>query len=147
MVYLRRLVDGIAPADRGIVGGGTAAAVDGQTMKKSAREAPFPVVLLDKGMRARVQDGQASVAADKQHILNAIIAERSENLEPNPTIWFSSFGDFSLNIEVIYYINKDGHWAYSPGEVNLEILKRFNAAGLDFAFPTQTLLTPDVAPR
>ena len=80
-------------------------------------------------------------------ILNAIIAERSENLEPNPTIWFSSFGDFSLNIEVIYYINKDGHWAYSPGEVNLEILKRFNAAGLDFAFPTQTLLTPYVAPR
>lgn len=80
-------------------------------------------------------------------ILNAIIAERSDNLEPNPTIWFSSFGDFSLNIEVIYYINKNGHWAYSPGEVNLEILKRFNAAGLDFAFPTQTLLTPDVASR
>jgi MscS family membrane protein len=80
-------------------------------------------------------------------ILKAIIAERSETLDPDPTIWFSSFGDFSLNIDVIYYINKDGHWAYSPGEVNLEILKRFNAAGLDFAFPTQTLLTPDVAKR
>jgi MscS family membrane protein len=46
---------------------------------------------------------------------------------------------------VVYFINKDGHWAHSPSEVNLEILKRFNAAGLDFAFPTQTLLTPDVA--
>jgi MscS family membrane protein len=80
-------------------------------------------------------------------ILKAIIAERSETLDPDPTIWFSSFGDFSLNIDVIYFINKNGHWAYSPGEVNLEILKRFNAAGLNFAFPTQTLLTPDVAKR
>ena len=35
--------------------------------------------------------------------------------------------------------------AHSQGEVNMGILKRFNAAGLDFAFPTQTLLTPDVA--
>jgi len=48
-------------------------------------------------------------------------------------------------VKLVYYIKKEGHWAYSPGEVNLEILKRFNAAGLDFAFPTQTLLTPDVA--
>jgi len=78
-------------------------------------------------------------------ILKAIIAERAETLEQEPTIWFDSFGDFSLNVKLVYYIKKEGHWAYSPGEVNLEILKRFNAAGLDFAFPTQTLLTPDVA--
>ena len=78
-------------------------------------------------------------------ILKAIIAERAETLEQEPTVWFDSFGDFSLNVKLVYYIKKEGHWAYSPGEVNLEILKRFNAAGLDFAFPTQTLLTPDVA--
>ena len=78
-------------------------------------------------------------------ILKDIIADRADTLEQDPTIWFDSFGDFSLNINLIYYIKKEGHWAYSPGEVNLEILKRFNAAGLDFAFPTQTLLTPDVA--
>ena len=78
-------------------------------------------------------------------ILKDIIADRADTLEQDPTIWFDSFGDFSLNIKLIYYIKKEGHWAYSPGEVNLEILKRFNAAGLDFAFPTQTLLTPDVA--
>ena len=78
-------------------------------------------------------------------IFKAIIAERAETLEQEPTVWFDSFGDFSLNVKLVYYIKKEGHWAYSPGEVNLEILKRFNAAGLDFAFPTQTLLTPDVA--
>lgn len=80
-------------------------------------------------------------------ILKAIITERSDALEQEPTIWFDSFGDFSLNVKMVYYIKKEGHWAYSPNEVNLEILKRFNAAGLDFAFPTQTLLTPDVAAR
>ena len=66
-------------------------------------------------------------------------------LEPDPTIWFESFGDFSLNIKMLYYVKKEGHWANDPSAVNLEALKRFNAAGLDFAFPTQTLLTPDVA--
>ncbi|MBK12437.1 MAG: mechanosensitive ion channel protein MscL, partial [Crocinitomicaceae bacterium] len=80
-------------------------------------------------------------------ILKDIITERSDALEQEPTIWFDSFGDFSLNVKMVYYIKKEGHWAYSPNEVNLEILKRFNAAGLDFAFPTQTLLTPDVAAR
>ncbi len=80
-------------------------------------------------------------------ILKAIISERSDALEQEPTIWFDSFGDFSLNVKMVYYIKKEGHWAFSPNEVNLEILKRFNAAGLDFAFPTQTLLTPDVSAR
>ena len=46
---------------------------------------------------------------------------------------------------MLYYVKKEGHWANDPSAVNLEALKRFNAAGLDFAFPTQTLLTPDVA--
>jgi len=78
-------------------------------------------------------------------ILRAIIEERPEVLEQDPVIWFDSFGDFSLNVKMIYYVKKEGHWAHTPSEVNLEILKRFNAAGLDFAFPTQTLLTPDVA--
>ena len=63
-------------------------------------------------------------------------AGRTEN---EYTVWFSGFGDFSLNVSAIYYIRKGEHWAHVPNEVNLEILRRFNAAGLDFAFPTQTL--------
>ena len=78
-------------------------------------------------------------------ILRQILAERSATIEPDPTIWFESFGDFSLNIKMVYYINKEGHVAHDPGAIHLEILKRFNAKGLDFAFPTQTLLTPDVS--
>ena len=79
------------------------------------------------------------------NILKEIVNGMSDTLEPDPTIWFESFGDFSLNIKMVYFIKKEGHVALSQGEVNMEILKRFNAAGLDFAFPTQTLLTPDVS--
>ena len=41
-------------------------------------------------------------------ILKAIIAERAETLEHDPTIWFDSFGDFSLNVKLVYYIKKGG---------------------------------------
>ena len=72
-------------------------------------------------------------------ILTEIVLEagRTEN---EYTVWFSGFGDFSLNVSVIYFIRKGEHWAHVPNEINLEILRRFNAAGLDFAFPTQTLI-------
>lgn len=72
-------------------------------------------------------------------ILTDIVSEagRTEN---EYTVWFSGFGDFSLNVSLIYFIRKGEHWANVPSEINLEILRRFNAAGLDFAFPTQTLI-------
>ena len=60
------LVDGVAAADTGFVGAEAAASI------KSVREAAFPAALVDKGMRARVQDGKASVEADWRHILNSI---------------------------------------------------------------------------
>jgi len=58
---------------------------------------------------------------------------------------FDSFGDFSLNILVIYWIKKsDGSVGSSIFEVtdaiNMEILKRFNAQKLNFAFPTQSII-------
>ncbi len=68
------------------------------------------------------------------------IVVRNPNTEEDHTIWFSGFGDFSLNLTAIYHIRKGGHWAHVPGEVNLAILNKFNEAGLDFAFPTQTLI-------
>jgi len=60
---------------------------------------------------------------------------------------FESFGDFSLNITYIYYIKKrEDIWA-AINYTNTEILSRFNEAGLDFAFPTQTILTQQIKPN
>ena len=41
----------------------------------------------------------------------------------------------------IYYIKKEKDIFTIPTEMNLEILKQFNANGLEFAFPTQTIHT------
>ncbi len=73
-------------------------------------------------------------------LLNKIISDRTDT-EDEFTVWFHSFGDFSLNVNCTYYINKSGHWANTQGGVNMEILKKFNEAKLDFAFPTQTIVT------
>jgi len=73
-------------------------------------------------------------------ILKEIVGNHSDT-ENDFTVWFSSFGDFSLNVSCTYYINKTGHWANTPSEINMQILENFNAEKLDFAFPTQTIIT------
>ena len=54
---------------------------------------------------------------------------------------FSGFGDFSLDIEVVYYVLDTDYNRYMELQqaINLGILHRFSAEGIEFAFPTQTL--------
>lgn len=58
-----------------------------------------------------------------------------------PRIFFSEFASCSLNICVYYWYNSTDYWSYMAyGEwFNLELLKRFNAEGIEMAYPTQTL--------
>ena len=69
------------------------------------------------------------------------IASDNGQLEEKTVISFDAFGDFAMNILFIYYIRKEADIMETQSEVNLEILRRFNAVGLEFAFPTQTLYT------
>ncbi len=52
---------------------------------------------------------------------------------------FSEFADSALIITFIYYIEKKGNVAETNTSVNMEILSSYNNAGLNFAFPTQTI--------
>ena len=47
----------------------------------------------------------------------------------------------SLNIIVIYWYHPPEYWDYLEHAqwINMQIMERFNAEGIDFAFPTQTL--------
>lgn len=67
------------------------------------------------------------------------IADSEEHIKSGATVFFSGFGDFAMNIKFIYYIKKSGNIAETQNSVNMAILKQFNQAGLEFAFPTQTL--------
>ncbi|MFC2162352.1 mechanosensitive ion channel family protein [Candidatus Altiarchaeota archaeon] len=55
---------------------------------------------------------------------------------------FKKFGDFSLEFEVIYFIDSNDYLAYMNAQqsMNLELMKRFAKEGIEFAFPTQTIL-------
>ncbi|MCG2710978.1 MAG: mechanosensitive ion channel family protein [Candidatus Omnitrophica bacterium] len=54
---------------------------------------------------------------------------------------FSSYGDFSLVIEIVYYVLSPDYNKYMDiqQEINLEIMKKFEAEKIEFAYPTQTL--------
>ncbi len=72
------------------------------------------------------------------------IDKKSKYTKDDCVAVFESFGDFSLNITFIYYIAKgEDIWA-AIHDTNTEILTRFNEAGLEFAFPTQTILTQEI---
>ena len=49
------------------------------------------------------------------------IIDDHPHTEEDLTVWFSGFGDFSLNVNCIYYINKQGHWANTPSEINMSM--------------------------
>jgi MscS family membrane protein len=71
------------------------------------------------------------------------INENNTHTEQDCVVSFNAFGDFAMNVMFIYYIVKGEDIAGTQSEVNLEILRQFNDAGLDFAFPTQTLYNID----
>lgn len=74
-------------------------------------------------------------------ILKAI-PERVENVSSNPsdtTAVFTNYTDSALVIMYIYFIEKQGDILGVTSNMNMEILSSFNKAGLEFAFPTQTV--------
>ncbi|MBK8164785.1 MAG: mechanosensitive ion channel family protein [bacterium] len=54
---------------------------------------------------------------------------------------FKSFGASSLDFEVVYFILSPDYPAFMDAQqaINLEIFRRFEAEGIGFAYPTQTL--------
>ncbi len=55
---------------------------------------------------------------------------------------FKEFGDFSLNYEIVYYMLVPTYIDYVDAQqaINLELYRRFEKEGIEFAYPTQTIL-------
>ena len=62
------------------------------------------------------------------------------NEEMQPRIYFTDFKDWALNISIILWFQSTDYFQVQQwkNDINLEILRRFNDEGLDFAFPTST---------
>lgn len=101
---------------------------------------PSRKVVQTLGLTYDMDDSKVERAIE---ILTDIHAENIETTEDN-VISFSSFGDFSLNILFIYYIKKESDIMQTQSIINMQILKRFAAEGLDFAFPSQTIYSKKI---
>ncbi len=71
------------------------------------------------------------------------ILKDHEGMNPDmpPRVVFNDLNSASLNIFAIYWYHPADWWAYNAlnERVCFELLRRFNEAGIEFAFPTQTL--------
>jgi MscS family membrane protein len=58
-----------------------------------------------------------------------------------PRVYFNELNADSLNIIAFYWYHPAEYWNYLEHAtwVNMQIMQRFNAESIDFAFPTQTL--------
>lgn len=54
---------------------------------------------------------------------------------------FASYGDFSLNFEIVYYVMSSDYSKYMDiqQEINLAIKEEFEKRGIEFAYPTQSI--------
>jgi len=62
---------------------------------------------------------------------------------------FASYGDFSLNFETVYYVLSADYALYMDiqQDINLALFRAFADRGIEFAYPTQTLLVEKLIPN
>jgi len=73
-------------------------------------------------------------------ILKGIPQVNADPANP-PRVYFNEFNDWSLNIYMSYWVKPAEWWFFNQinQQVNLEMMKRFESEGIEFAFPTQTM--------
>ncbi|MBW2603747.1 MAG: mechanosensitive ion channel family protein [Deltaproteobacteria bacterium] len=71
------------------------------------------------------------------------ILENHEGMKEDfpPRVFFNGFNDWSLNIMVVVWYHPPNYWDYQEWlqKVCLEIMRRFEAEDIDFAFPSRTI--------
>jgi len=76
-------------------------------------------------------------------IIRQMLDARSDHFPDDmpARVYFSEFGASSLNIVVYYWYTPPDWWDYLAfnHDFNVELLRRFNEEGIEFAFPTQTV--------
>ena len=109
-------------------------------MVENVTAEPTRKVVLNLGLTYDMTEEQMQKAID----LLKEIAAKNNDVEEKISVGFNAFGDFSLGILFIYYIKKDSDILETQTAMNLEILKQFNANGLEMAFPTRTIYTKQI---
>jgi MscS family membrane protein len=76
------------------------------------------------------------------HMIREIL-ENHEGMKDDfpPRVFFNGFNDWSLNIMVIVWYHPPNYWDFQEWlqKTCLEIMRRFEAEDIDFAFPSRTI--------
>jgi small-conductance mechanosensitive channel len=83
---------------------------------------------------------------EKLKLIDKVIKEiiKDQSRARLDRVHFKEYGDFSLNFEVVYYVTNPEFGVYMDVQeaINLEMFRRFQEEGIEFAYPTQTLFIP-----
>lgn len=86
--------------------------------------------------------------SDKLKEIPKIIEEiiKKQKLAEFNRCHFKSFGDFSLNFEIVFYVNSTDYLEYmnTLEKVNLDIFEAFSNRKIDFAYPTNLIYKKDI---
>ena len=82
------------------------------------------------------------------HEIQSALSLMDEVEKETYQVHFTTFGDYSLNIQIIYYTTATQLADYLAvrEKVNLKILELCEAHHIEIAFPTQTILLPTSTP-
>jgi len=102
---------------------------------------PTRKVVTNLGLTYDMTPQQMQEAIDT---LKEISDKHAADIEPDPAIAFNAWGDFAMGILFVYFIKDSADILNTQTAINMDILTQFNAKGLDFAFPTQTILKKEI---
>ena len=103
---------------------------------ENVSEEPMFRVLMKLGLVYNTAPEKMKRAMD---ILKEIAVKNNDVDDDSILVGFSSFETSALNITFIYYIKKGSDLFQTQSEMNMSILQHFNAEGIKFAYPTQTI--------
>ncbi|NLB66305.1 MAG: mechanosensitive ion channel family protein [Lentisphaerae bacterium] len=88
------------------------------------------------------RDMTAEAVGKAVEIARELLANH-EGMRPNypPRVFFNEFKEDSLNLVIIYWYHPGDYWQHMvfAEKLNLELLSRLQAAGIELAYPTQTV--------
>lgn len=83
-------------------------------------------------------------AKEKLEIIPAMLQKIIEQQEHTrfDRAHFKEFGDFSLNFEIVYWLDDSDYKLYmeTQQKINLQIFEQFKQNQIEFAYPTQTVI-------
>lgn len=98
----------------------------------------------DARVNGRVEIGVAygtDLEKAKKVLIKAALSIDEVLKDPEPKVFFTSFGDFSLNLLLIFWVESYAIRFATQDKVNMAINQWFREAGIEIPFPVRTIIS------